>query len=167
MSATLTQIVKQWDRNSQTGMENAMRDSLRDMQGYHQRVVSGWRNKPVFAFMIVKGRNRLTGQFRAGKHGQLWKWVDEGTGQYGPKKRPYFIYPRNVPKLKFRTGYLPRTKPIARMNAGPGQAIGPWVATDFVLHPGIKGREFTQTYIESLFRPVFRQRIHDAIFRRR
>ena len=97
----------------------------------------------------------------------IFRYVDRGTGKYGPKKRAYFIYPRFAPMLKFQTGYVPRTQPIAKFNVGPGKAFGAWVTTPFVLHPGIQAREFTADYVRNTLRPVYKKRILEAIQRTR
>lgn len=165
MPITLKRAVESFDKRSRDAMHNELRAILEDMRSNHQRVVSDWRNKPKFRLTMLRNNKRIIGVLAATQHGNIFKWLDQGTGQYGPKQRPYFIFPKRVPQLKFQTGYLPKTKPIARYNAGPGRAVGPWVSVDFVLHPGIKAREFTKDYWEKNVRPVMAIRIVRAIQR--
>lgn len=162
---TLKQVVNRFDAQSKKAMASELRLMLEDLRAHHEAGTSDWRNKPKFRVTLFRNPQKIIGTLIPTRNGDIFTWVDRGTGQYGPKGRPYFIFPKRAPRLKFQTGYLPRTKPIARFNAGPGRAIGPWVSTDFVLHPGIKAREFTKTYMEKEFQPNLGKRLGQAILR--
>ena len=161
---TLTQTVKQFDTAARKALVEEVRAILLEMRSYDERIVSDWRKKPSFRVTMFYNRRKIIGLLEASQ-GQVFSWIDIGTGQYGPKKRPYFIFPKKAPRLKFQTGYLPKTRPVARFGVGPGKAFGPWVSTDFVLHPGIKSRDFTKDYWDKTVRPVYSKRLQQAIQR--
>jgi hypothetical protein len=163
MASPLENVINQWDKRARQAMAQEVRQTLEDARAYHTKVTASWRNKPTYVTLIIKSREIITGALTIGRNPTPFKWVDRGTGLYGPKHRSYFIFPRFAPALRFRTGYLPRTRPVAKFDVGPGKAFGPWrTVKDFVIHPGIKSRQFTETYNEEA-RPIFVKRIREAI----
>jgi hypothetical protein len=163
MISRLEQAINGWDKRARQAMAKEVRRSLEDARAHHAKVTDSWQKKPTYVTMIVKSRESIVGSLTIGRNPIPFKWVDRGTGLYGPKHRSYFIFPRFAPALKFRTGYLPRTRPVAKFDVGPGKAFGPWrTVKDFVIHPGIKPRKFTETYNEEE-RPYLVKRIREAI----
>lgn len=92
-----------------------------------------------------------------GRYAPIWIYVDKGT-------KPHEIAAKNVPLLKFQTGYSARTAPVAKYNQGTGTANGAWVTKAVVQHPGNEARKFTETIIDELD-PPFPDRIQAAIAR--
>lgn len=131
--------------------------------------VRSWKNKPKFSPDVrvepheIRGDVKITGKT---KDKNVFGWVDRGTGKFGPKKQAYKIpkVPNANITLRFRLGYKPKTKAIAKGNVGPGKATGPWVSAKQVTHPGIKAREFTSTLVENLS-PDWKRRSENALKR--
>jgi hypothetical protein len=97
---------------------------------------------------------------------QIWQYVDKGTGSYVPGGNAYWIFPRSPGgKLFFQGGYNAKTRPTAKANVGDGSRSGAWVTSEGVVHPGIKGRKFSETYRDRIVRPRFKQRIVKIIQR--
>jgi len=63
-------------------------------------------------------------------------WVDLGT------EGPYTIEAVNFPRLKFQTGFIPKTRPGGLISSAGG-SFGPWTSPMSVEHPGIEPREFS------------------------
>lgn len=63
-------------------------------------------------------------------------WVDLGTSG------PYTITAKNFPRLKFQTGFTPKTRP-GRLTSSAGGSFGPWTSPVSVEHPGIEPRAFS------------------------
>lgn len=157
-----------------TELYNTGQDILTDLQ----YAVVSWRRRPNFRAQIRVSRHLLAVEVSPDRHskaGKIFVWVDKGTGVHGPHKRPYIIRPRPRRRggkgyLKFQTDYLPKSLPVAkgakaaRVNVGPGVAIGPWVQTESVLHPGIEPRRITEAAVNNL-KPSFQRRIENAIRR--
>lgn len=91
----------------------------------------------------------------AGNNKNIWTYVDLGTGKYGKNKAAYPIVPKKPGGLlKFRTGYSAKTAPVARANVGTGIASGNFVSTAKVMHPGVKPRQFSETFAKQLTPPL-------------
>lgn len=131
----------------------------KDLRKEHQDVVSDWEHKPDFGASTQFVQNSISVEIKVkGQHKKIWRYVDEGT-------RPHLILPRTEGgRLKFRTGYSPRTLPVAQAHMGTGTASGPFVSVAQVNHPGTEAREFGKTIAED-YKPEFRRRIENA-FRR-
>lgn len=125
---------------------------------YHRKVVREWVKKPGFRQQKYKSPNTYSIKIvPTGRYASVWYFVDRGT-------KPHEIAAKNVPLLKFQTGYSPRTAAVAKFAQGTGQKFGPWVSTAVVQHPGTEARKFTQTWIDELD-PPFPDRIQAAIQR--
>ena len=128
-------------------------------------VVSDWssKNRPKFTVKIQTRPDEIivaVAPRKRSKASQIFKYVDEGT-------KPHVIKPKPNNKkglLFFRTGYSPRTLPVARAHVGSGTSSGPLVAARSVNHPGTKARLFTKT-ITNESRPDFRRRMENAMRR--
>lgn len=153
-----------WLKRRDAQLRQAMLEELELMmvEGkiYHQNVVRTWTNKPKWKIHSTRDRHGLGVSLEViGDAREIFVYVDKGTGSHAGGA-PYWIFPRSPGgKLRFRGGYQPKTQPVAKANVGPGIATGDWVTSDGVLHPGIKGREFSQTYIDKVLLPTFQKRI--------
>lgn len=161
---SLQTYIQQRDKRIRDAMAKELRTMLEETRQHQASISTTWKNKPDWRVMLIRG-DKLMDAKLVGANAAIFRYIDRGTGKYGPKRRPYFIFPRFAPMLKFQTGYVPRTQPIAKFNVGPGKAFGAWVTTSVVLHPGIRAREFTADYVRTVLRPVFQQRILEAIQR--
>ena len=125
----------------------------------HERIVTNWKHKPKFqGRKTIKTNIIIVTVFPTGPNAKIWRFVDEGT-------KPHIIRAKNVPLLKFKTGYQPKTlaKP-ARTVSGGGKSTGPFVSKVQVNHPGSEAREFTKTIAEDI-KPEFKRVVENA-FRR-
>lgn len=147
-------------------MVNALNEFSTLAKAKHEEAVSRWTERPGFKVELTITQERMTMTIiPTGPFAERWTWIDQGTGLYGPKKRPYVIMPKKPGgHLVFQTGYSPKTEPIANSNAGTGTASGPWVSKEMVIHPGIRPRKFTEKFEEDL-KPDFRRLMENA-FRR-
>ena len=99
----------------------------------------GWHHPVDFGhFISRRGGEQI---MYWGVDDQIWSWLDEGTGRYGPRGRPYPIRAKNAPALLFQLDYVPHTVP-GRLpgNIVGGFARGVWCAKKLVMHPGIRPR---------------------------
>lgn len=122
-----------------------------------------WSHKPRFVSTVIVRPDYIEVKLNvAGTAKDIFKFVDQGTGLYGPNKRAYVIAPKNPDGfLKFQRFYSAKTAPIAKLGQGTGERSGDWVQKKEVIHPGIPGRHFTDKVIEEL-EPPWKDRIDDA-----
>lgn len=119
---------------------SAFNDIGPEMKRSHEDVVSDWSHKPEFKIGMSLNPYLLSVQINVGgENAAIWGYVDKGT-------RPHNIAPKNPGGLlAFRTGYNPRTTPVAQAHVGDGRASGDWVRTKAVHHPGNDARDFSGT----------------------
>jgi len=125
----------------------------------HNLVVANWRNKPKFnTRKTIKPDKIFMTVFPTGENKKIWIFVDKGT-------KPHVIKAKNVPTLKFRTGYQPKTlaRP-ARTVPGGGKSTGPFISKVQVNHPGSEARNFTKQIAEDI-KPDFKRVIENAFKR--
>lgn len=150
----------------------AVRKELREIAYAYGREASNWlgiavrdwQHKPRFAPTVIIQPGYIEVRINvAGNAKDIFKYVDQGTGLYGPKKRAYVIAPKDPNGfLVFQPGYSARTAPKAKIGMGTGQHFGPYVKKKEVLHPGIQGRHFTDRVDEELVTP-WKDRCEQAI----
>jgi len=122
----------------------------------HEAIVKNWKSDIGFkARKFISGDQIAISINATGRDKEIWRHVDQGT-------KPHVILPKNVPRLRFKTGYKPKTlaKP-ARTVSGGGVATGPTVYAKKVNHPGSEAREFTKTIAEDI-KPGFKKEIDNA-----
>lgn len=168
--STVRRIVVSRDRLLRQELRDEMTRAANALELLHEQSVRGWSFEVRFIKSISVTRNLIAALVRPDartKAGKIYTYVDKGTGLHGPRQQAYKIPKFVTPDsklLKFRTNYQPKTKPVAKANAGPGTATGGWVTKQQVTHPGIEARKFSETYIERLS-PSFKRRIDNAIRR--
>lgn len=167
---TFRQNVISTDTALQAELLVELHDTGDTIEAEFDQVTTRWKHKPKFRKLVSIGHNRLEVTVEPEKFGlanAIWRWVDMGTGKWGKRKSPYPIRPKRTNTkgvLSFRTGYQPRTAPVAKFNVGMGRATGGWVSKKEVMHPGIEPREFTET-VYKLIDKTFKRRIDRAIRR--
>lgn len=131
----------------------------KDLRRIHKDVVDDWEHKPEFVASTQFEAQKINVDVKArGQYKKIWRYVDEGT-------KPHVILPRKEGgRLIFRTGYSPRTLPVAQAHVGTGIASGNFVSVQQVNHPGTEARDFGKQIAED-YKPEFRRRIENA-FRR-
>lgn len=155
----LSDQLREFQRRFHTEAATEMQEVGKDIRREYKDIVDDWEHKPAFTASTIERPRIIRTSIRVGgQHKLIWFYVDRGT-------RPHLILPR-VPggRLKFRTGYSPRTLPIAQAHMGTGTASGEFVSAEQVNHPGTEAREFGKTIAED-YKPEFRRRIENA-FRR-
>lgn len=138
-----------------------------DLSDKFRGAVSNWKNKPSFrAKLYAEISFYQVTVTPSGKGEKIFKYVDLGTGLWGKHHRKYPIPKIIVPGkyLRFQTGYVAKTAPIARGNVGNGARFGNWVTKAQVMHPGIEPREFSRQFLEDLT-PSLKQRLDVALKR--
>lgn len=124
---------------------------------------SDWSNKPSFTKRVFVRSDLVSVEVVTSnpnkKENKIFKYVDQGTDG------PYYIFPKKRGgRLKFQTGYDPKTQSPGKFKQGTGLKFGSWVTREFVIHPGIEGRNFIRTIMRKIT-PDLRRRIENA-FRR-
>lgn len=155
------------DRNVRIGIRNELRATGEDAVAHLRTVTRSWSNKPNFTpYLTVRPTYMSIEIVPGGRGKKIWRFVDEGTGKYGKKKRAYQIpkSPQPGRLLKFQANYSAKTAPVAKFNVGSGKKSGAWITKKTVMHPGIKPRHFIKTWFEKL-RPPLGRRIDAAIKR--
>lgn len=170
INSTIRQNLISLDSQLQRELLAELNATGKDIQKEFKNVVRKWKHKPKFVINTEIGRRLLAvtvAPEKFGKANAIWRYVDQGTGKWGPKHSAYPILPKRPNKsglLKFQTGYSPMTAPVAKYNVGTGGHFGGWVSSKGVMHPGIEPRLFTKTINDELSPPL-KQRVESAIQR--
>lgn len=159
MMGALADRLRAFQRQFHIEVVNEMQEVGKDIRREFKGVVDDWEHKPTFTSRVIERPRYIRAEVLVGgQHKQIWRYVDEGT-------RPHVILPRKEGgRLIFRTGYSPRTLPIAQAHVGTGIASGNFVSVQQVNHPGTEARDFGKQIAED-YKPEFRRRIENA-FRR-
>lgn len=154
----LARLIRRQKNAADREIAITLADTGHELLAEHEKVVRQWTHKPRFKAVRIRQRSIQTVRIEpTGINKKIWTYVDQGT-------RPHVIAAKNVPLLKFRTGYSARTAPVARANVGTGTASGAWVQKAVVQHPGTDARKFSATFLDELD-PPFEERIQAAIER--
>ena len=166
-----SRVIRSPNRQAIFETDRRVRQEVRDeLEAYGDQVISeigsgtsDWSNKPSLKTQTQLSSNvvrvEVVPDNPRKKANRIFKYVDEGT------RGPYFIFPKKAGgRLKFQTGYDAKTRSPAKFKQGTGLKFGGWVTKQFVIHPGIEGRNFIKT-ITSKITPDLRRRIENA-FRR-
>lgn len=128
-----------------------------DLQDDFENVSERWEHRVKFTQDWSESPHSYEVIIRpTGENKKIFGYVDQGT-------KPHLIQPLNpAMKLKFRTGYSPRTAYRGQTNVGTGQAYGGWISKAQVQHPGSKGRDFSGQLLEDLD-PSLVRRVDKAV----
>ena len=162
-----SQVIRSGGRNAVLAKDRQLRLELtritldigEQLAEKHRQVTRNWSKRIRFTVRQVVEPGFIGVEIvPAGRDKRIWRFVDKGT--HGP----YIIRAKKRGgMLAFRTGYQPKTAPVARVLQG-GKATGKWVKKVQVIHPGIRPRKFTKTFDREL-RPEFRRQVNNAIRR--
>jgi len=156
--ANFKTILARQKKYADAEVSQELRDTGLEMRTSHEHVVREWTHKPTFKAEVNEQRYLKTVKIKVkGKNADIWTFVDKGT-------KPHEIAAKNVPFLKFQSGYSARTAPVAKFNQGTGQKFGAWVQKQVVHHPGNEARKFTETILKELSPPI-EDRIQAAVKR--
>lgn len=158
----LRNAVLEKDRQLRRELRDVVESAGQELLRRHKLVVRTWRDKPTFVMETKVEPGLIAVEIRPKGRGiaaRKWRWVDQGT------KGPYVIRPKKRGRLlRFRTGYVAKTRPIAKVTAGGGRYTGGWVSKLEVMHPGVRARKFTETFDRDI-RPEFRRQVEKVIRR--
>lgn len=146
--ASFKTILARQKKYADAEVSQELRDTGLEMRTSHEHVVREWVHQPHFKVEVNESKYFKDVTIKPkGDNAAIWTFVDQGT-------KPHDIAAKNVPLLKFQTGYSARTAPVAKFNQGTGQKFGAWVATQVVHHPGTEARKFTETILKELSPPL-------------
>ncbi len=138
----------EYEKAMQKAVQKSAALALRDLAS----TTRTWVHKPVFDVTITQtgGDYSVT----AGTDDQIYQWVNDGTKRHA-------IRPKRSKYLRFSSGYKAKSRPgiIGSVNGG---SFGNDVFSKGVMHPGSRGRMFTQK-IASRRQVTTRQEIEHAI----
>lgn len=163
MKTTLEALVKAQTEAILKAAAQAVDEEARAMKAKHDEAVLSWQKKPLFDVKPRKESDRIVREIVV-RDGEIWSYVNYGTGMYGPSGQPYIIEPVKAKALSFQSGYNAKTLPVARGNVGSGQRSGDTVLRKAVLHPGIEPRDFA-AYFALESEETMPARIRDSIRR--
>lgn len=134
---------------------NAMRSAGRAIKKDFDRTTLTWRKRPIFE-MIISLRGGP--QVFVYTDNEIYGYVSRGTEEH-------VIVPVDAKALRFRSGYIAKTKPriIGSFSGGP---YGKVVLAAAVLHPGTEAREFDKV-LRRRWQPRFKKRMEKAMRRAR
>lgn len=134
---------------------SAMRSVGRDIKKDFERTTLTWRKRPIFEMLMDLRGGPAVFVYTDNK---IYSYVSEGTPEH-------LILPVDARALRFRAGYIAKTKPgiIQSFAGGP---YGKVVFSAGVLHPGTEARKFDKI-IERKWRPRFKKRMEKAMRRAR
>lgn len=169
IKSNLRQIMIRHDKNIRAELRKEALKTAQDGANWLKVATRNWSKKPRFVGRVTVRPDMIEAKIDiSGSAKRIFIYIDQGTGRYGKKKRPYpipkVITPGKV--LTFQTGYTPKTAPTAKgVNiGGTGARSGNWVRKIQVIHPGIKPRKFTEVVWKQL-RPDFETRMENALKR--
>lgn len=148
-------------------VQNEVRKDLAKVTKAHQksleRVVADWspKTRPKFEIKTVVVAQRIGINLtvkEVNRKKPIWKWVSRtGTKKHKIPKRPK----TGRSRLRFKTGYRPRTRPNPARFGGPGVATGPVRYAKQVTHPGTKPRKFEEAILKDL-RPDYDKAVRNG-----
>jgi len=150
--ANIARQITRWFNDLEAGLVDGLEEVGRDWHVYNRLTIANWKNKPKWVFTVEHVTKGIELRARAvGRHKMLWVYVNLGTGLYGKDKKKYPIEPKDPNgALAFRQNYNAKTRPIAQANVGDGKRSGATIIRKRVMHPGIKNRDFTKHYAETM-----------------
>lgn len=140
---------------------NAMRKQGRLMLKDFQSTVATWDRKPNFQMLIS-----LTGPgpvMLVDTDDQIYHWVSEGTGLWGPSHSKYPIPKAGRAILAFPGTYVAKTMPgVIGSRAGGARQNKIVVRHGPVMHPGIESRKFDKV-LQKKWDPLFKRAMEAAL----
>lgn len=122
-----------------------------------EKDIKGWEHQPVFRYKVAAGTKLWYVNISydsESEAGQIYKWVDEGTGENAGKGPKYPIVPKNAKALQFiyptRVKTTPGVAGIPGIVMAGGSGKKELITTKKVMHPGIKPRHFVKSLRDEL-----------------
>jgi len=141
----------------------------KDIEADFKATTKTWSRQPKFEKIVDTKTSPV--QILVGTDDEIYGYLNEGTGLYGPKHQKYPIFAgiytgkSKAKALKFQWGgpgsYRAKTTPNV-IGSGGGGPSGPMVAFPYVMHPGVKPRNFDET-IKKKWEPRFKRVMEQAM----
>ena len=148
-------------------LRNALRRINYQVKKDLESTVVTWDEKPEFKETTTVRPKEPTWGASVTTDNEIYHWVNDGTGLEGPKHQKYPIYAgiytgkSDKKALAFPSVFKPKTRP-RRIASYAGMKGGKTVMRPYVMHPGIKARDFTGMIYRKR-RPWMKQQIDGAV----
>lgn len=140
-------------------IESMMRRMGKDIKGNFEQTTETWNKKPDFENETVAETDQIT--TTVATENEIYKFLNDGT------KKDYPILPgiltgkSSKKALAFSSTFSPKTTPNV-VGSNPGVIGKRDTVRPFVIHPGIKPRNFTRV-LKKRWQPRFKRRSVTAI----
>lgn len=131
-------------------MQDAANKAAKDMAKDMTIITKGWSDGGLKFVGKVQSGRRERWEITAlpenpnSKRADIFMFLDEGTGLWGPKHAEYPIEPKKKGgKLRFTSGYKAGSRPN-KLSTTSSSRFGDTVCRDKVIHPGIQPRNWTK-----------------------
>lgn len=111
-------------------IDKALDSAAKDIEKDYKSSVRTWNTKVDFEITKPNRFERIIGT-----NNKIYNFVSGGT-------KPHVITPKRAPRLRFQTGYRPKT--TQRIASRAGGRFGPVVTARRVNHPGTKARNYPE-----------------------
>ncbi len=119
--------------------------------------IASWEHQPTFRYKYAAGEKLWyvnVSYDSDSEAGQIYNWVDEGTGENAGKGGKYPIVPRNAKSLQFLLPNRPKSTPgvsgIPGIVVSSGTMQRELIYAKKVMHPGIRPRNFVKSLRDDL-----------------
>ena len=142
-------------------VRNEVREAFRDLCEKAikrlQKDIATWEHQPEFRYKVAAGTKLwyISITYNSSTEaGQIYHYVDEGTGKNAGHGGKYPIVPKNAKALQFIVpSYIKSTPGVAgipgiTLSGGSGKKE--LVTTKKVMHPGVRPRNFVKSLREEL-----------------
>lgn len=118
-------------------LEQALEDTAKEVIKDFKRTTETWEHQPEFKVLDSAFRvGSRAVSLNVGTDDEIYGYVSRGTPAHD-------ILPRQATVLRFKAGFVPKTKPGRMLSKGGGSS-GDDAFTKSVHHPGTKPRKFEE-----------------------
>lgn len=118
---------------------NAMRKAGTQVKADFEKTTATWKHKPKFEMLI--SLTQPGPQLLVSTDDEIYGYLDRGTRADYEIWAGYYTGKSNKKALVFQKGYKAKTTPGV-IGSGSGGSFGAIRHTPYVVHPGIKARDF-------------------------
>ena len=129
----------------------AMKQTGVDIKKDFEQTTATWKHKPKFEILLGIERGA---EVMVSTDDEIYRWVNDGTEEH-------IILPVNAQALRFREGFIPKTRPGSLISA-EGASFGRVLFRAGVIHPGTEARDF-EKQIYKKWQPRFKRRMEQAM----
>jgi len=121
-------------------IRNAALRVQRGMVSEYKKATKTWAHQPQFIGTRDLSHDPVT--ILVGTNDRVFNLLDSGTRQDG-----YFIFPVQAYQLSYQSDFVPKTVP-GWLGSRSGGKSGGWTHRQWVTHPGVEAREFSEKVAE-------------------